>query len=344
MAQLRFNPTTLAFATIAWLIPSANGQDQLTIGIIDFYGLRTITEPEIRAVLPFKEGDQTTRPDPNTEREIAEALGVHRVRIEGSCCPEPNVIIVYVGIEEAPVPGLDYRDEPTGEAVLPAEVLETAEQIDTAMMAAIRAGDSEEDWSEGHALVRNPEIRALQERYIVYAEQYRDRLIEVLHGSAQQRAVAATVLGYVSDKRAIVPHLERAVLDPDANVRNNATRALTLIAMYANRRPELGIEIRSDVFVDMLASVNLDDRGKASAVLWPLTQSRDQELLQQIRDEALLPLIEMCRWKAEGHSFMPCIILERVVGLPEQEELHPKETTIAMAIELLQTEGSPVSQ
>lgn len=327
-----------AFA-FSLLIPAVSAQESLTIGIIDFYGLRTITEDEIRAVLPFKEGDvadPTTPFDPNIELEIAAALGVHRVKIEGSCCPEPNVGILYVGVEETPMPGLEYRDEPTGEAVLPAEIVETAGEIDSAMMTAIRAGDSGEDWSEGHALAVNPEIRELQEKFIVYAEQYQERLIEVLHGSAQQRALAATVLGYAADKRAIVPHLERAVLDPNEDVRNNATRALTLIAMYANQHSELGIGMRSDVFVDMLNSVFHGDRNKASAVLWPLTQSRDSELLGQIRDKALPSLIEMCRWKADEHAFVPCIILERVLGLPEQDELHPKETTIAMAMELLQ--------
>jgi hypothetical protein len=86
----------------------------------------------------------------------------------------------------------------------------------------------------------------------------------------------------------------------------------------------------------MLSSIVWTDRNKASAVLWPLTQHRDDALLQQIRDRALPALIDMCGWRTAGHAFMPCIILERVVGLPDRNELHPKETTIAMAQQLME--------
>lgn len=330
----------LTLLTVALLSAPIHAQESLTIGIIDFYGLRSITEDEVRAVLPFSIGDLISidRPFPpaNLESEMAEALEVSRVDISSICCPEPNVGILYVGVEERRIPGLRYRPEPTGNVSLPPEIQETDRKIEAAMKAAVRAGDAEEDRSKGHSLMMNPEVRALQERYVNYAEQYREVFIEVLHGSAQQRALAATVLAYASDKKAIVPHLEEAVLDPNEDVRNSATRALTLIAMYANEHPESGIEIRADVFVDMLNSLEWSDRNKATGVLWSLTDSRDPALMQHIRAKALPSLIEMCRWKADGHSFMPCIILERAVGLPEQEELHPKDVTIAAALELVQ--------
>jgi hypothetical protein len=83
----------------------------------------------------------------------------------------------------------------------------------------------------------NADARSLQERYVEYADEYREMLIEVLHESAIQRDLAATVLAYASDKKAIVPHLEMTVLDSNAEVRNNAMRALGLIAQYAVDHP-----------------------------------------------------------------------------------------------------------
>jgi hypothetical protein len=182
----------------------------------------------------------------------------------------------------------------------------------------------------------NPEVRALQERYLVYAEQYRDVLLEVLHSSAdgEQRAIAATVIGYASDKKAVIPELEQAVLDSSSKVRNNAIRTLSLMALYANEHPELGLEIRPDPYIDMLNSVLHTDRNKASLILVFLTSSRDPALLAQLEERSLLSLIEMCRWKSAGPGDMYCTILERVVGLPDREEPHPKETTIALALEL----------
>jgi hypothetical protein len=309
----------------------------MIIGIIDFYGLRTLTEDEVRAALPFKEGDPATHHDPTRELEIAKALDVSRVKIDFTCCPgEPGVVIAYVGIEETPAPAPGYHAPPTGDAVLPPEILETAGEIGTVLMASIQGGgDQREDPSQGHALAMNPDVRALQERYLVYVEQYRDVLVEVLHGSAdgEQRAIAATVIGYASDKLAVIPELEHAVLDSYGKVRNNAIRALGLMALYANEHPDLGLEIQPDPYIDMLNSVLHTDRNKASLILLFLTSSRDPELLAQLEKRSLLSLIEMCRWKAEGHASMNCKILERVVGLPERDEPYPKETTIAMALE-----------
>lgn len=316
-----------------------SADEQMTIGIVDFYGLRSLTEEQVRAALPISEGivvsDDYAFPDEKARSVVAEALGVFRVELSPTCCYEPYKLIVYVGIEEEQTLTLQYRDEPVGDKELPAEILETARQLETVMIAAIQKGDSGEDRSQGHSLMMNSEARALQQKYVEYAEKYRDTLIEVLHGSAQQRALAATVLAYSSDKKSIVPHLEAAVLDPDVNVRNDASRALALIAGYANENPELDIKIDAAIFVDMLSSVAVDDRNKSAAVLFNLTDSRDPHIVEQIRAKALLSLIEMCQWEWEGHAWTPCKILERTVGLPDQKELHPKDESIGAALELL---------
>ncbi len=322
-----------------------SADEQATIGIIDFYGLRSLTEEQVRAVLPFSEGLVVSIdyafPDKEAWSEIAETLGVFRVELSPTCCYEPYKIIVYVGIEEEQTPTLQYRDEPTGDKELPSEILETKRQLKRAMIAAIRAGDAGDDWSQGHSLVMNPEARAFQERYIDFASEYRETLIEVLHGSARHRdrALAATVLAYSADKKSIVPHLEAAVLDPKKGVRNDAIRALGVIAHYSKNHSELGIEINASVFVGLLSSVLHSDRNKASGVLLALTESRDPVLLEQIRAEALPYLIEMCQWKSEGHAWNSCKILERTVGLPDQKERHPKDDSISAALELLRAQA-----
>ena len=318
---------------------SISADEQMTIGIIDFYGLRSLTEEQVRAALPFSEGmvvsDDYAFPDKEARSEFAETLGVYRVEISPTCCYEPNKLIAYVGVEEKPALATPYRNEPTGDKELPPEILETKRQFERALFAAVRAGDFGDDWSQGHSLVMNPEARAFQERYIDFASEYRETLIEVLHGSARHRALAATVLAYSADKKSIVPHLEAAVLDPDDDVRNNAMRALAAIARYSNDHPEPGIEINASVFIGLLSSVEHSDRNKASAVLLALTESRDPVLLEQIRAKALPSLIEMCQWEWKGHAWTPCRILERTVGLPEQKELHPKDEIIGMAQDML---------
>jgi hypothetical protein len=320
-----------------------SADEQMVIGIIDFYGLRSLTEEQVSAALPISEGivvsDDYAFPDEKARLVVAEALGVFRVELSPTCCYEPYKLVVYVGIEEEQTSTLQYRDEPVGDKELPAEILETARKLETAMIAAVQKGDSGDDWSQGHSLMMNSDVRTLQQKYVEFAEIYRDTLIEVLRGSAQQRALAATVLAYSSDKKSIVPHLEAAVLDPDVNVRNDASRALAVIAAYANENPELDIRIDAAIFVDMLNSVAFDDRNKSAAVLLNLTDSRDPHIVEQIRAKALLSLIEMCQWEWEGHAWTPCKILERAVDLPDQEELHPKDESISAALELLRAQA-----
>ena len=285
---MRRKVTLLVFALLSCAV---QGQGTPTIGIIDFYGLRTITESQVRALLPFKEGNSGS-PEfftPSLESKIAEALGIHSVKIAGVCCSEPGVGIVYVGVEEMPTLSVDYHAPPIGDAVLPREILETVDEIDTVLSAMLQSGDAvnmREDQSEGHALSIIPEIRALQERYLDYAEQYRERLLEVLHNSAdaEQRAIAANVLGYASDKQAIVPELEHAVLDPSDGVRNDATRALAVIAAYGDRHPELDIEIRPDVYIDMLNSI-IFSGWKKFEPLWNL-------MIQMKKLNLMTPLLE----------------------------------------------------
>ena len=314
-------------------------QEAPTIGIIDFYGLRSVTEEQVRAVLPFSEGFVVPTDGPfseeQAESDIAAALGISRVDLSLVCCYKPLKGIAYVGIEERSAFAPRFRDEPTGHTTLPPEIVETQREIEIALMAAVNAGDSGEDISQGHSLMNNAEARALQERNIEYADVYFDLLIEVLENSSTQRDLAATVLGYASDKNAAVPHLEAAVLDPDKEVRNNATRALYVIAAYAQHHPELDIEVDGAVFVDLLNSVWFGDRNTASHLLVELTEFQDSSLVQLLRDRALASLIEMCGWEAQGHSYAPCKLLERAIGLPDQEALYPKDKTIDKALELL---------
>ena len=82
-------------------------------------------------------------------------------------------------------------------------------------------------------------------------------MLDVLQNSsdANQRAVAAQVLAYHPDKKAIVKPLTRAAADSNGSVRNNAVRALAVIASYSIAHPELHIHIDAEPFVHMLNSI-----------------------------------------------------------------------------------------
>ena len=337
--NLQLLQTVALVAASCYLCPAAAQMPRFPeLGTIDFYGLRSISEDELRDLLPFSEGDTLTQEIAEwPTSDIAESLGAARITFMFVCCNESGLSMSYIGVEETVSTQFTYRKTPGGDYLLPSEIVADYRDAMDLLFEAVTTEDGKEDQSQGHSLLSYPPLRAIQNRFLIYAERDLEILLRVLHESAdaEHRAASATVLGYVSDKAAITDDLVDAALDSNALVRNNATRSLAVIAQYAAANPELGIEIRADPFVDMLNSGVWTDLNKGSWMLSSLTKSRDPELLRHLQEHALQPLIDMCRWKSEGHAAAACVILQRILGLPEQESLHPKEATIAQAIELL---------
>src|SRR5262249_46801958 len=152
-------------------------------------------------------------------------------RVDGVCC-ENDKILVYAGIEEKGTPALRFNPPPRGHARLPDEVVRAGAAFDAAFEKAGERGDLREDQSQGHSLMHDPGARAVQEQFVALADRYDRQLREALRDSdkRQERALAAQVLGYAADKTTVVDDLSSAMRDPDAEVRNNATRALWVIA------------------------------------------------------------------------------------------------------------------
>jgi hypothetical protein len=233
---------------------------------------------------------------------------------------------------------------PDGDIRLPPTVVELYEEFDATVLEVLRSGGARgETHSEGHALAENPRLRAIQERFIESAAEHESVLRETLRESsdAEHRAIAAHVLGYANDKQMVASELELAAFDAYEGVRNNAVRALAVIAAYSNANPAIEIEIDFGRFIPFLNSGIWTDRNKALFLLGPGTQSGDSDLLAEIERQGLDSLIEMCRWKAAGHALMACQVLGRVVGIPE-DGLTPdqKDRILAAALERQATGGA----
>jgi hypothetical protein len=229
--------------------------------------------------------------------------------------------MIYVGIREKGMPKLQYRQAPHGNIALPDEVLHWARELDHAIGEAMVSGDAGDDHSQGHSLIKYPKGRAIQEKYIKFAARNEKLLRRVLRTSSnfEQRAIAAEVIAYAPDKRKIVGDLIYAVIDSDENVRNNAARALGIIASYSSHEPSKRIKISAKPFIPMLNSYVWVDRNKASFALFQLTERRNPKLLRKLRKETLASLIEMARWQNPGHAMFSFIVLGRIAGIPEKD-------------------------
>jgi len=309
----------ILFAISAMTSP-AMGPSMPTIGTIDYYGLRHSKKSAVERALQITPGDKVPRSPLAAEERIKAIPGVARARLNFVCCGPLGKTILYVGIQEKGAPELHFRPAPNGKARLPADIVNAGRVSEDALMKAVLAGDGEDD-SPGYSLSHNPGLRAIEERFVTFTQDDRSVLRKVLHDSADanQRALAAEVLGYARDHRVVVPDLAFAMSDPDSGVRNNAMRALAIIAGYARAHPSAAIKIPTHTFINLLNSLVWSDRNKAGWALMELTTSRDPALLADLRQRAMLALIEMAQWKNLGHAESYCVILGRIAGLPEKE-------------------------
>jgi hypothetical protein len=298
------------------------------LGIIDFYGLRTVSEAQVLQALPYHLGDtinvdQFKSQKHAAEQKLASIPGVVEAHLTLVCCnldnPNERKSILYVGIAENGSRCPEFQPVPAGSVRLTSDVLTAGDDYEVAFQKAIQSGDFAEDDSQGYALDDNPGVRAVQLQFPRLAEVHLANLKDVLHNSSDshQRAIAAQVLGYVKDKQAIVPDLVAAMRDPEADVRNNASRALLVFAEFSPKPPASKINVPPEPFIQMLNSCIWSDRNKSAGALAQLSEKRDPVLMAALRKQALPALIEMANWKSSGHALSSLRILGRIGGLSD---------------------------
>ena len=303
------------FASIATAQPTQ-------ISIIDFYGLQKISQQEIRKHISVKEGDSVLFDKEQLQNQILAIPGVKDADISTVCCDDKDgKWILFIGISEDKVEYARFNPAHVSNDSLPAEIIATYDKLMNLVMEAVTSGNATQDASQGHALLNYAPAKPVQNQLISYAQKNLDSLRKVLHNSAssRQREAAAWIIAYSPDKKAIVKDLISAVSDPDESVRNNATRALSVLASYANDKSGAGITIPAAPFIEMANSIVWTDRNKGVAVLLALTENRPTELMRQIKEGAAKSIIEMARWKNPAHALMNYVLLARLAGMPEAD-------------------------
>lgn len=304
---------------VAVLLALSPCRAESRIGGIEFFGYGGLDVGAIRSRLPLSEGDPWTDESRDVLRTFVKAsVGTDSTDVAVVCCDESGDRWIYVGLEGATSKPIRFLDEPTGDLRLPEELLRINARLESALQAAVeRGGDAvQEDRSRGYALTSDPHARSVEMELRRYALEHGEHIYATLAGSsnARHRAIAAEAAGYAEHSAAQIAALSRATRDPDKTVRNNAIRAL---AVLAGSSLEMAAPIEASLFTALLSSGDWADRNKAVAVLLPLTQSRDRTLLSEIEDQSLDALVESARWRWVGHSYGPRVILGRIAGLEE---------------------------
>lgn len=289
----------------------------IKIGVIDFFGNRKINSETIRTHINVREGDTVTHESlqPETIVTTLEHIsGVKHASVNPICCDTAKNLLLYIGIGESDSVILKYHATPNQNISLPGQLLAAYRNFGNQVEAAVQSGQNTEDDSRGYALLNYRPARKEQYRFIDFAQQHFQILQDVLRSSryGEQRAAAAEIIAYSTNRKRVVNNLLYAVADSDETVRNNATRSLGILAGYLATRPELKISVPATPFINMLHSIVWTDRNKGVLVLAHLTQSRSPRILQQIKAQALASIIEMAKWKDRGHALFSFIILGRL--------------------------------
>jgi hypothetical protein len=203
---------------------------------------------------------------------------------------------------------------------------------------AAGAGVTAEDYSTGEPRMADPAARNLQDGFAAFAAGNLELLREVLRNcsEADQRAVAATVIGYVPKKDQVLNDLQYALQDVDESVRGNAVRSLKAIAVLARKRPELGLKIAPTWLVAMLNSIVLGDRVQSAEALLILTDQPNAPALDLMRERGLPALVEMARWKTLRYALPSFLLVGRMAGIADatlqaQWQKGDRETAIRQA-------------
>jgi HEAT repeat protein len=225
--------------------------------------------------------------------------------------------MIFIGLPGATWQSFPYRPPPKGSVRLSKQIIDHYERAMTLTLEAVQK-QAAEDRSKGYSLVAYPPLREVQLSIRAFALQHYPDIHDVLKNSAdaESRRAAAYALGYARPSPRQISDLINASHDPDDIVRNNAVRALAVIAGSDDAR---AAAIPAGPFMRMLKSSVWEDRNKALMLLGALSRRRPRELLRELKQKSLATLVEMARWRDTGHALDARLILGRIAAIEETQ-------------------------
>lgn len=315
---------SLAFSLLVSAISATYAEDLTPrVGAVEIYGVRKASWEKIKAAVAVKPGDfAPSRYD--LEERVEKVPGVLASRAEASCCVEKKLVL-YVGIEDADSPHIDYTPEPQGTETLAEDILNNYHAFLEAVPISIRGKSADEDFTAGYSLMADIETRSIQEKFRALTA--RDLLLidRVLRQSAdpEQRAAAAYILQYTPrgphTTKIMVDALQYALRDREEMVRANAMRALKAVMIGAKLHPDQEIRIEPTWFIELMNSMVYSDRRDAALALVNLTETRNAGTLDLLRNRSLDAVLETARWHDLRIALPAFILAGRLAGLEEKE-------------------------
>jgi hypothetical protein len=291
------------------------------IGEVSFFGYSGLPVDQIRSSLPIHEGgslaiQDVERTKDEVARAVQRAIGQRVTEVVVVCCNDTGKIMVFVGLPGESSQKFKYNSAPKEPIKLPQTILDRYAQAMTLNREAVQKQPGE-DRSKGYSLSTYAPLRETEMsiRELAIRNEVLIRRVLRLSAKPEDRRAAAYALGYAQHSQAQVLALVRASRDPDDEVRNNAVRALGVLATFSKA---LAAWIPAGQIVPMLNSGLWADRNKAALLMNILSGARDPRLLSALRARALPSLVEMARWKDRLHAWDARMIVGRIAGIEEK--------------------------
>jgi hypothetical protein len=243
------------------------------------------------------------------------------------CCDNQGNGIIFIGLSGKTI---RYNRQSSGRSRLPDNILNLYDRFINVLMEGVQKGlplkiaPKGMRWQHTRLFapysLRCAPMRSVMKRYYAMLETSADD---------RQRIVAAQLLGYSQQSKSQIASLVRASQDSNETVRNNATRALLVLAGSSEK---VAMDIPAEGFIELLLSGTWTDLNKASYLLDSMTKSRNVKLLGQLRSREVLDrLIEMARWRT-GYGAPARYILGRIAGI---DESHLKQLVTTGKVEVI---------
>lgn len=275
----------------------------------------------LRAALPLHTGETITEAKfdelhQNVVSVVQRVTGAPPTDLSAICCGTNGGLMIYIGLHGKNSHALTHLPAPAGSECLPSSAVDLYNKAIDEVMPAVQTNDAGEDDSRGYALSHYPALRQAQLALRDYAVGHTELLQKTLRDCREQknREAAAHLLGYANRSKQQVAALLRACADPDATVRNNAIRALWVLASSSRNAANT---IPAHRFVELLNSDKWEDRNKAGLLLTALVKYGSPTLLRDLRSNAFDSLLEMARWHDPGHAGAYCELLGKIAGFDD---------------------------
>ena len=211
-----------------------------------------------------------------------------------------------------------------GDARLPSALYDDYLSFLEAVEGSIRGQNADEDLTNGYSLMADPYaarfpagVRSSCGYKSCCSRSGGARIVPTLSNGPPR--LTCCNMGPGDARRKIVTDaLQYALRDQEDIVRKNALRALRAVYVGAKLHPDQDVAIEPAWLVEMLNSVVLSDRRSAAQILVNLTEDRDKETLDMIRERALASVLEMARWKTLDHALPAFVLAGRVAGVDEK--------------------------